>query len=74
MSTVKEMVERIVEDGVMTHAEHEQLMDMIHKDGQIDPDESAAISRIFGLIREGKLKVIDEVRESFHKDEEQDKD
>ncbi|MCC6220324.1 MAG: TerB family tellurite resistance protein [Deltaproteobacteria bacterium] len=62
---IKEFVDRIVEDGVMTNAEHDMLMHLIHKDGKIDDDESEQISRIFRLMKVGKLKIIDAVRSEF---------
>lgn len=62
---LKEFVDRIVADGVLTNAEHEMLMNLIHKDGKIDEEESAQISRIFRLMKAGKLKVVDAEREHY---------
>jgi hypothetical protein len=63
MSKVIEMLDEIIADGIMTSAEHEALMEEIHADGKIDEVERAQISRIFKLIQEGKLKIVDEERE-----------
>ena len=63
MAKVIEMLDQIIEDGIMTSEEHEALMEEIHADGKIDEIEKAQISRIFRLIKEGKLKIVDEERE-----------
>lgn len=62
--TIQEVLDRAIEDGVLTNDEHEQLMNRMHKDGQIDAKESALISKLFALIREGKLKIVDSDREA----------
>ncbi len=64
MTLVKEIVDRAVEDGVITNAEHEAFIELVHKDGIIDPEESEQISRIFRLIQAGKVKIVDELREA----------
>ena len=61
---LQQVLDRAIEDGVLTNDEHDQLMTRIHRDGQIDPEESAIISRLFALIREGKLKIVDSDREA----------
>lgn len=66
-SEIKQMVDRYIEDGVMTREEHEEFIQLVHKDGVIDDDESEQISRIFKLINEGKLVIVDEMREKFEK-------
>jgi CBS domain containing-hemolysin-like protein len=58
------MVDRFIEDGVLTTEEHDELMAMVHADGKIDDDEKAEISRIFKLIQQGTLKVVDPDREA----------
>ena len=65
MGLVKDMLDKFIEDGVLTRDEHDQFIDQIHADGKIDDEESAQISRMFTLIREGKLRVVDHEREKF---------
>lgn len=65
MPSIKEMLDQFIEDGVLTRDEHDLFIDAISKDGKIDQEERAEISRMFQLIREGKLKVVDEEREAF---------
>ena len=67
MASIRELVDQIVEDGVMTSEEYDTFLELMHKDGKIDVEESAEISRIFRLIQEGKLRVINEEREAFDK-------
>ena len=61
-------MDRILADGVLTAAEHDQFLELIHADGEVDEEESAAISQIFKLLQEGKLKVVDEERDSIDRE------
>ena len=63
MATVKELVDQIIADGVLTREEHDSFIEQVHADGQIDAEESEQISRLFRLIQDGTLKVVDEERE-----------
>ncbi len=67
MSNIKELFDQIIEDGVITRDEHDRFMDIIHGDGQIDQEESEQISRMFRLIKEGKLKIVDTERDIAEK-------
>jgi polyhydroxyalkanoate synthesis regulator phasin len=64
MGNIKELVDKFVADGVLTREEHDSFIESIHADGQIDAEESAEISRLFKLIQEGKLQVVDQEREA----------
>lgn len=67
--SIKELVDQILEDGVLTEEEHERFIEMVYADGEVDQDESEQISRIFALIREGKITVVNESRDSaYNKD------
>ena len=65
MSLIKSMLDKFIEDGVLTKDEHDQFIEQISADGKIDVEEKAQMSRMFQLIKEGKLKVVDEEREKF---------
>lgn len=67
MSSIKEFFDKIIEDGVITREEHDDFMDSIYGDGKVDEEESAQISRMFQLVKEGKIKIIDEDRENAEK-------
>jgi len=62
---IKALVDSIVDDGVMTLDEHDELMELMHADGEIDEEESAQISRIFKLLQSGELRVVDEERDHY---------
>lgn len=59
MSEIREFVEEIIADGIITPEEHESFMALVHADGVIDADESAELTRIFRLIKEGKVKIVE---------------
>jgi len=63
MASIKELVDQIIEDGVLTREEHDSFIEQVHADGEIDEEESEQISRLFKLIQDGTLKVVDEERE-----------
>ena len=65
MGLVKDMLDKFIEDGVLTRDEHDQFIEQIHADGKIDDDEKAQISRMFSLIKDGTLKIVDHEREKF---------
>jgi len=63
MASIKELVDQIIADGVLTREEHDSFIEQVHADGEIDQEESEQISRLFRMIQEGQLKVVDEERE-----------
>ncbi len=63
MSELKRFVDEIIEDGIITADEHQQFTDLVHDDGEIDAEESEQISRIFRLVSEGKVRILDESRD-----------
>lgn len=65
--SIKELFDQIIEDGVITREEHDEFMDSIYADKNVDEEESAQISRMFALIKEGKLKIVDEDRDAADK-------
>ncbi len=65
MASLKEMLDHYVEDGILTREEHDQFIEQVSADGKIDPEERAQISRMFSLIKEGKLVVVDSERERY---------
>ena len=63
MADIKAVFEQMIADGVVTREEHDAFIEDIHADGQIDAEESAIISELFKLIKEGKIKIVDSERE-----------
>ena len=66
MGHIKDIVDKAIEDGVLTQAEHEEIMDAIHADGEIDDVEREQLSRIFKLTQEGKIQVVDADRDASY--------
>ena len=62
--SVKELLDQIMEDGVITRDEHDEFVEAIFADGQIDDDENAQITRMFEAIKAGKIKIVDSEREA----------
>ncbi len=69
MSALKQFVDEIIEDGIITAEEHQQFTDLVHEDGEIDAEESEQISRIFRLVSEGKVRIVDEERNVASREE-----
>ena len=65
MGSLKELMDQFVEDGVLTREEHDQFIEQVSADGKIDDEERAQMSRMFQLVREGKLTIVDNERERF---------
>ena len=65
MPSVKEMLDQFIADGVLTRDEHDMFIEQVSADGKIDDDERAQISRMFALINEGKLVIVDSERERY---------
>jgi len=63
MEDIKSIMDRIVADGVITQEEHDEFIEAVHRDGEIDEEESAQISRMFKMLQEGKLRIIGTERE-----------
>ncbi len=55
--SIKELVDRIIEDGVITKAEHEEFLLKVKENGKIDSEESKQISRLREMIEKGELKI-----------------
>ncbi len=55
--SIKQLVDRIVADGVITKAEHEEFLRKVKEDGKIDKEESEQISRLREMIEKGELKI-----------------
>ena len=54
---IKERVDKIIEDKIITRAEYQEFLESVMDDGEIDPQESEQITRLRKLIDSGKLKV-----------------
>ncbi len=54
---IKALVERILEDGILTAAEQRELNAAILADGVVSPEEKVEIERLWELIKNGEIEV-----------------
>ncbi len=54
---IKELIERITEDGVVTKHEHQMLLDAVSADGVLTEEEAKAVAGLMQRINDGELKV-----------------
>ncbi len=55
---VKAVAERALEDGVLTQAEIDEILDAIMADKTISPEEYALAEKIDAMVRSGEIKVV----------------
>lgn len=55
MSRALALIDEVLARGSITEREHDRIMELIHKDGQIDQDESEKLSVLFNAIKSGNL-------------------
>jgi methyl coenzyme M reductase alpha subunit len=59
ISTINDIVERIIDSGQISRQEHLQLASAILSDYKITDEERRQINRIFDYIQIGRLKLLD---------------
>ncbi|MCB0345322.1 MAG: AIM24 family protein [Bdellovibrionales bacterium] len=64
MSDIKDRVDAFAAKGVMTRAEHDALIADIQSDGVVDDAESEQLSRIFKLVADKKLLIVESEKEA----------
>ncbi len=64
MSDIKDRVDAFAAKGVMTRAEHDKLIADIQSDGVVDEQESEQLSRIFKLVANNKLTIVESEKEA----------
>lgn len=55
---LKEVIEKAIQDCVITNSEYEEIMKMANKDGIIDDHEQQLLSQLQGLLGNGTLKRV----------------
>lgn len=53
----KDLVERIIADGVLTADEYEELLKTANADGKIDEEEREGILKVLDMKNKGELKL-----------------
>jgi len=54
---VKSIVDRALEDGVLTPEEMEEIEQAIRADGQISPEERALIDELYARFMRGEIQI-----------------
>ncbi|HMO18529.1 MAG TPA: AIM24 family protein [Oligoflexia bacterium] len=58
MSRALSMIDSGLMSGFLSEEEHDKIMELIHKDGKIDSEESKKLSELFSAIKSGNLKIV----------------
>lgn len=53
---LRKLIDRVIDDGVITHDEYDSIMHIITEDGHIDNQERAMIRQIQEMIEDKTLK------------------
>ena len=63
MGKITELFNKITEDGVITREEYDEFFEEMQRDGEIDEEESALISKMFQLIQNNEITIVDDERQ-----------
>ena len=55
---LKELIEKAIEDCVITNSEYEEIMKMANKDGVVDDHEQRLLTQLQGLLGNGTVKRV----------------
>lgn len=55
-----EMINKAIEDHVITTAEYEEILHLAHEDGVIDPEERALLSQLQEMIADKTVRRVAE--------------
>jgi cell division protein FtsL len=55
---LKEVIEKAMEDHVITNSEYEEIMKVANKDGMVDDHEQRLLSQLQGLLENGTVNRI----------------
>jgi len=54
---LRELIERITADGVVTTEEHQMILTAVSEDGKLDQQEAEEIKHLMLMINQGKIKL-----------------
>jgi polyhydroxyalkanoate synthesis regulator phasin len=54
---IKQVVDKIVADGKITHQEHMEFLTAVYQNGKIDHNDRQQVNRLIDLITRGEIKV-----------------
>ena len=49
---LRSLIDRVIEDGIITHAEYESIMKIVNEDGHIDNQEKALLKQLQQMIED----------------------
>ncbi len=55
---LKELIERAIEDHLITHKEYEAILSLASADGHVDKQELALLSQLQEMIEQKEVKII----------------
>jgi hypothetical protein len=61
--TLKELVDRVVADGIITPEEHQEIVDKVCSDPEVTMEERRELARLRELIDSGAVRFSGEVDE-----------
>ncbi len=53
---LREIIEKAIEDHVITHEEYDHIINMAREDGHIDPHEQALLTELQMMLQDGSVK------------------
>lgn len=53
---LREVIEKAIEDHVITHQEYDMIIQAATSDGHIDPHEQALLSELQKMLQDGSVK------------------
>jgi hypothetical protein len=55
---LRDVIEKAIQDCVITSSEYEEIMKLANKDGMIDDHEQRLLSQLQGLLENGTLRRV----------------
>ncbi len=55
---LKEMIEKVIEDLLITREEYDGIMAIANEDGHIDPQEQTLLNELHSMIENKSIKII----------------
>ncbi len=59
MDKIDDIIQRSLESGKMTQAQHDEILLRIQEDGEIDAIEQAQLSKVFSAVQSGIVTIVD---------------
>ena len=55
---LKDVIEKAIEDNIITKAEYDEILKVAEKDGYIDDHESMLLKQLHDMIADGTIKKV----------------